>query len=323
MAATAAAAAPGGGPVGDALYGTKLVGSDRGWAVGAFGTILRTDDAGRTWAASPAHTTQHLYDVDFVDRSHGWIVGRSGIILHTADGGQTWRRQDGGAGKHLFGVDFADDNCGVAVGDWGVIVVTRDGGRTWEDRSLGSDIILNDVSMLDCVRGWTVGERGTVLATSDGGRSWAALPTGVDKTLFGVHLADDRGWVVGIDGLILHSADGGTTWQVQNGSTDVRAPEQVGFAAAHDTPSLYAIDIADQFGIAVGEAGAVFLSTDAGRSWTRQVASDAGRVRWYRAVSLASGGGGVIVGADGQRSRIAGGRIHGAEGGGRAAQTVR
>jgi len=62
---------------------------DHGWAVGRFGTVIRTLDAGSTWSfqANPATTT--LFDVDFADTLHGIACGQN-IILYTTDGGQTW-----------------------------------------------------------------------------------------------------------------------------------------------------------------------------------------------------------------------------------------
>ena len=152
---------------------------------------------------------------------------------------------------------------------------------------------------------------GHLLVTEDGGVTWAEQPMGLDKTLFGLYFADgQRGWAVGIDALILHTDDGGGTWQVQNGSTEIRELEQVGFAQAYDNPSLYSIAVVDQNGFAVGEIGAVFLSTDGGRTWTRRETGKGQKEGvWFRAVSVVSGTHGAIVGAKGQRLMINDGQV--------------
>jgi photosystem II stability/assembly factor-like uncharacterized protein len=64
---------------------------DHGWAVGRFGSVIRTLDAGATWSfqSNPATTT--LFDVDFSDTLHGIACGQN-IILYTNDGGQTWNQ---------------------------------------------------------------------------------------------------------------------------------------------------------------------------------------------------------------------------------------
>lgn len=312
------------GPLRDHLYATKFIDPLQGWAVGAFGAILRSRDGGRTWQPQSGQTTEPLYDVDFVDSLAGWAVGRSGLIVHTGDGGETWRRQDSGVDKHLFGVDFVDARTGVAIGDWGVVLTTSDGGRTWEDQSLAEDIILNDVAMVDAARGWSVGERGTVLVTGDGGRTWTTQSSGLDKTLFGVHFVDAlRGWIVGIDGLILRTEDGGHTWQHVHGSREPRDLEQVGFSMAYDTPSLYAVQVVGDVGIAAGELGAVFVSADGGRTWTRQPHLGSAEPRWYRGVSIVPGTHGAIVGANGRLRRVSMGRIEAPEEGHRAAEAHR
>jgi photosystem II stability/assembly factor-like uncharacterized protein len=311
-------------PLKDNLYGTKFIDAQRGWVVGAFGSIARTTDGGQTWQSQVSRTTQQLYDVDFTDAKNGWIVGRSGLILHTTDGGTTWEPQNSGVDKHLFSVNFVDAQYGVAVGDWGAIVVTRDGGQHWENHSLDDDVVLYDVAMVDRTRGWIAGEVGTVLTTADGGQTWTKQPTGIDKTLFGIYFADaERGWVVGIDALILHTTDGGQTWQVQHGSTEIRALEQVGIAQAYDNPSLYAVSVVGTMGVAVGEIGAIYLSNDGGQTWTRH---ESGRTasgpKWFRAVSLVPGTHGAIVGAEGARVLVVEGGLEPQNGGARAAEAV-
>lgn len=294
----------------DNLYGAKFIDAKQGWVVGAFGVIARTNDGGATWQMQPTKTTQQLYDVDFVDPQNGWAVGRQGLILHTSNGGSTWEPQTSGTEQHLFSVDFVDNQTGVAVGDFGAIVVTKDGGQHWENRALQEDVILYDVIMVDQSRGWIAGEIGTVLTTADGGATWTKQDTGISKTLFGVYFPDPQnGWVVGIDALILHTTDGGQTWQVQNGSTEIRELEQVGFGQAYENPSLYGVSVVGNTGVAAGEIGAIYLSSDGGNTWVRQKSDKESGPKWFRAVSMAPGATGTIVGADGARVRVVDGRL--------------
>jgi photosystem II stability/assembly factor-like uncharacterized protein len=304
------AAARGGVRITDNLFGTHFVDPDNGWAVGAFGTIYRTRDGGGSWRPQASHTTEPLFSVDFADADHGWIAGRSGLILHTSDGGDTWRAQHSGSARHLFAVKALDPQRAWAIGDWGAILATHDGGATWQDRSLKRDVILNGETWPDAAHGWIVGEAGTILATSDGGQTWSAQVSPVEKTLFGVYFADLRqGWAVGLDGILLHTTDGGRSWQVQQGSTAVGTLEQVGFQEALGHPSLYAVMVVGQYGYAVGDIGAVLASTDGGHTWHRKDAPVEWRLRWIRAVSLADGARGALVGANGLAVRIAGDQV--------------
>jgi photosystem II stability/assembly factor-like uncharacterized protein len=296
--------------ISDNLYGAAFVNDHDGWVVGTFGVIYRTRDGGKSWHSQVSHTLEPLFSVDFVDTEHGWVVGRSGLVLHTDDGGDTWKAQDSHTKKHLFRVDFVDPDVGCAAGDWGIIVATKDGGKTWEPRPLPRDVILNGLSMVDREHGWIVGEAGTILKTEDGCATWSEQHSGVDKSLFGVYFADrQRGWAVGIDALILHTDDGGATWQLQNGSPRTAGLEQVGFAEAFDHPSLYAVQVVGDRGFAAGEIGAIFDSSDGGKTWSRQKVPQNWAVSWLRDLSLGPGSDGAIVGAGGRRILVTDGRV--------------
>ena len=112
---------------------------------------------------------------------------------------------------------------------------------------------------------------------------------------------------------------------MQNGTTEMRALEQVGFGQAYDNPSLYC-DRGRRRRRASpsGEIGAIYLSTDGGQTWTRQDSSDKASGRSGSArVSLVPGSDGAIVGADGARVRIVDGqRRSSRDGGTRAAEAV-
>ncbi len=308
---SAVTATPHGGfHVTDNLYGTAFVDANDGWAVGAFGTIVRTHDGGNSWRPEVSHTTEQLFSVGFADLQHGWVSGRSGLILHTNDGGDNWQAQNSGTDRHLFQVAAIDSRRAWAVGDWGTILSTSDGGATWANRSLDRDVILNAESWPDAEHGWIVGEAGAILVTADGGQTWNDQQSGVEKTLFAVCFPDLRqGWAVGLDGLILHTADGGQTWQVQQGSTEVGALEQVGFQEALGNPSLYGVVVTGNYGYAVGDIGTVLGSEDGGLTWHRKEMPVEWRLRWIRAVALVSGTHGALVGANGLAIRIVGNEV--------------
>jgi hypothetical protein len=212
------------------------------------------------------------------------------------------------------------------VGDWGAISVTRDGGATWEDRSLGvinvnteetaggrttqtitDDIIFYDVDFPDREHGYIAGEFGTVLATRDGGITWETRDVGTEKTLFGIGFeTPDRGWVVGIDGLIIRTTDGGKTWQVQHGRSSTEDIEDLGFLATLENPSLYDVQVVGRQGVVIGDTGKILTSTDGGETWQSHAVAEKERLVWMRALSLAPGTGGFIVGANGFSAQLSG-----------------
>lgn len=295
----------------DHLYSVSAPAPQRGWAAGAFGTILATEDGGNTWNAQTSNTEEHLFGIDFADTQTGWAVGRTGVILHTRDGGTIWQIQASPLeDRHLFDVCAIGPKHAVAIGDWGAVLTTDDAGTTWTDRSFSRDVILNGQHWLDPLRGWIVGEGGIILATVDAGRSWAEQPSGVFKTLFGVSFTNERdGWVSGLDGLILRTRDGGQSWTALRGATDLGSFDDSGFADAFGNPTLFDISVQGTHGVAVGDLGGLFVSRDSGETWTREELAGEAGLQWIRSVDLSAAGNGYLVGAKGMRARVAGDRI--------------
>lgn len=299
----------GDGAIRDSVYALDTSAAGDVWAVGAFGSIHRSSDGGKSWNEQPSGTTQNLFGIDMLDASAGWIVGRSGTILKTTDGGEHWVAQPSGSERHLFDVVALDAQRVVAIGDWGTILTTDDGGAHWQDHTLPRDVILNAQSWVDRDHGWIVGEGGAIVRTSDGGKTWEEIDGGIFKTLYGVHFNDERqGWACGLDGLIVGSSDGGRTWATLHGEADLGGLEQVGARAGANNPHLYAIDVDGQQGLAVGDNSSVFSSSDGGRTWSVVNVPAAADLRWLRTVKIANrglgyaaGGNGLIVAIDGSK----------------------
>ena len=314
----------------DNLYGVRALSPTEAWAVGNFGAISHTTDAGKTWQAVNSGTQEPLFGIDFADPQHAWAVGKSALVIHTDDAGKTWtpQRTPLSIEKHLFKVKAIDARTAWAVGDWGAIIATKDGGATWEDRSLGvtpvkteelpgrtsttvtDDIILYDVSFPDPQHGFIAGEFGTLLVTSDGGATWTRRTAPTEKTLFGVYFTTpERGWVVGIDGLVLRTDDAGHTWEVQHGHPETTGVEDISFLDALKNPGMYAVRVEGDHGVVVGDVGMVLTSSDGGKTWTRRELPDEDRLVWIRDVSLAPGAGGFTVGAAGFDARVDGAEV--------------
>jgi photosystem II stability/assembly factor-like uncharacterized protein len=309
--ASAAPAPDGLAGLAENLYGVAMLGDGRHvWAVGAFGSIFHSTDAGRTWVAQASSLQEPLFDVAFASRDHGIVVGKSGVILHTADGGKSWARANGVASKHLFDIAMVDERRAWAVGDWGVLLHTNDGGRTWVDHSIGDDVVLSGVSFADPEHGWVVGEFGTVLSTTDGGGTWDRQTSGTEKTLFGVAFTTPRnGWIVGMDGLVLRTADGGARWTVQRGTAVAGSLDTLGFVELVRNPALYDVAMAGVTGCIAGDTGTVLTTRDGGATWASRSLPEDVRPLWLRAASVTTAHGAILVGAKGLVVSVVGGDV--------------
>ncbi|HTF35804.1 MAG TPA: YCF48-related protein [Myxococcota bacterium] len=187
----------------DDLFSVAVVNDQMIIAVGYYGAIYRSRDAGATWEKRDSGTLKSLYGVSMADEKRGWAVGQGGLILRTQDGGDTWQIQPNlkeTEGSQLFSVEALDANTAWAVGEWGSRIFTDDGGKTWQDFSLlitethpqfvwlppvdqdrvrhgekvYEDVSLNDVNCLPpkSTHCWIAGEFGYTFYSDTSGLKW-------------------------------------------------------------------------------------------------------------------------------------------------------
>jgi len=108
-------------------------------AVGAFGTVLRSTDAGVSWrSVAPAWKTYvedgvepHIYVANVTEDGVLTICGEFGLILRSANGGERWDLAHK-ADASIFALHIRSDGIGYAVGQSGTILQTADRGATWK-----------------------------------------------------------------------------------------------------------------------------------------------------------------------------------------------
>lgn len=229
-----------------AQAGARLV------AVGDFGTILLSDDEGRSWRqAQSVPTRVTLTALQFVDERHGWAVGHGGIVLATDDAGEHWKlRYDAGNDAVLFSVRFEDPLRGLVVGAFGLALRTDDGGATWNPIEIGDgDAHLYQIFE---ARGttWIAAEMGSVFRSADG-EHFEAVEIPYSGSLWGGMATPDGSLLLwGMSGTLLRSVDDGATWSQTTTDTD--------------NPITAACQLPDGRLVLVGLGGAVLTSGDGG-----------------------------------------------------------
>jgi len=260
-----------------ARAGSRLV------AAGDFGTVLLSDDDGRSWRqAVEVPTRVTLTALHFPDASRGWAVGHGGIVLATEDGGERWRvahRAD--PDTVLFSVRFSDPMRGLAVGAFGAALATDDGGRTWQAFTVG-DGEFSDRHLFQLFgdahgRTWIAAESGVVYR-SDDGRAFTAITLPYQGSLWGgMTLPDGTILVWGMGGHVLRSTDSGASWQEIDSGTD--------------NPLTAGLALADGRIVLAGLGGSVLVSDDRGRSFRAEVRPD----RLAYTALLEAGGGPLLM----------------------------
>jgi photosystem II stability/assembly factor-like uncharacterized protein len=176
--------------------GLAPVSRDVAWVSGTDGTVLRTDDSGRTWDdVSPAGDTTALQfrDIEAFDAHRAVIlsIGNAGDsrIYRTSDGGHTWHLGFMNDDPNAFYdcMSFWDDRHGLAMSDpvdgKFRVLSTRNGGRSWS--------VLDPSGMPPALDGeFGFAASGTCLVTAGSKDAWIATGGGAQSRVLRTH---DRG----------------------------------------------------------------------------------------------------------------------------------
>lgn len=235
-------------PQGNDLRAVELFGT-RGYAAGSFGTVLRTDDAGATWAGLPSGTTTDLTDLQVLD-ADTLIAGGGCALRRSDDGGRSFKRlpftaSDLRCSASVSSFHFPAEATGYLLLGDGTVLQTPDGGNSFAQRTAvpgtaatgsGSDtptdlFFTGPQTGIAVTSGPQAG--GRIFRTTDGAGSWT-LVSSQGNGLNGVHFPTPAtGYAVGNANAMLETADGGATWAAKplagapagNALTDIRCAD--------------------------------------------------------------------------------------------------
>ncbi|MEA2458146.1 MAG: hypothetical protein QOC95_1118, partial [Thermoleophilaceae bacterium] len=224
-------------PQGNTLRAVDFAGS-RGYAAGDFGTLLRTDDGGRSWTGIPTGITADLARIRAVNQDTV-VIGSGCVLRRSDDGGTTFKRlpftsSETGCPAAISSLYFATPQTGYLLLSDGTVVQTANGGSSFSGRqavpgteatrpanppATPTDILFTDVDTGFAITKGPGG--GDVYKTDDGGNTWFPKAH-VGQGLNGLYFPDPGvGYAVGNANTVLKTTDGGETWNPQSVQPDV------------------------------------------------------------------------------------------------------
>lgn len=192
--------------------------NSKGWIVGAKGTILQTENNGKTWQLS-RWGNFNFNAIHMISPVKGFIVSDSGIILKTENSGKNWQVIDTGDNSSNYISIAFNQNTGIITGTKGKILFSGDYGATWTARTINeakqkrkvSD--LNTVFFSDKNEVWIAGNDGLILKSNDKGATWSQSNFKEYNFHSMVFLNSNEGYIAGENGTVIRTINGGETWR--------------------------------------------------------------------------------------------------------------
>ena len=227
--------------------------------------------AGAQWTLAASGTTAEFRGLSVVGDRVVWASGARGTVARSEDGGVTWRTDSVPGATHLdfrsiAGVDAQTAfiaSAGEAEKGLAAIYATRDAGRSWQ-RVYSTDrkgVFFDAIAFRDARHGIALSDPVDsaffLLETRDGGRTWArmshegmprVLPGEAAFAASGSSLIVEPNWLIRIAtggggrSRLMTARQWGRTWRV----------DDVPVHAAGGAAGIFAIDVVDTIGIAVG-----------------------------------------------------------------------
>src|SRR3954449_2908345 len=212
-------------PQGDTLSAIDFQGQ-RGYAVGEFGTMLRTDDGGASWSGVSTGLGEDLDLVRMISPDSVVIAGGC-PVRRSDDGGKTFRRlpwtaNDARCTAGVASLAFPSATVGYLLLGNGNVLRSSDSGKTWSRRtavpgtpatSAASRISPSDIQFTSTDTGFASTTGGDVYYTTDSGSTWTPVlqePFSIRDLEFPTATV---GYAVGAAPVALKTTDGGATWR--------------------------------------------------------------------------------------------------------------
>jgi hypothetical protein len=231
-----------------------------------------------------------LHAIWFEDANYGWAAGTRGAVARTLDGGETWTLVSGADGPNLrisdlkvkfIAILFDNEGDGWFLSPEGLFFTTDDGGRhagLVPDSPRNRSAFLQSAFLFDVNEAWGLGLDKALYRSADKGLTWTKQETQETSPIITI---GSGGWI--------RDSEGRAAKMYMGANRPAANP-----VVPSKTNSVLFSD--DRIAWAVGDAGSISITSDAGQTWRtltaglsddiKQLLETAGRHRvfpapWY------------------------------------------
>ncbi len=160
------------------FFDVTMDSAGRGFVVGAFNLMFRTDDGGEHWRYwSPRVKNRfglHLYDIARLGDDF-YLAGEQGLLLRSQDDGEHFDSLESPYEGSWFGLLATSNGSLLAYGLRGNAFLSLDRGETWQSSNTGSQVSFVAARELSDGRIVLANQAGQLFASNDQGKSFKPL----------------------------------------------------------------------------------------------------------------------------------------------------
>ncbi len=242
------------------LFNGIVMAGKRLISVGQYGTILYSDDKGKTWISATVPVSADLVAVHFPTPQKGWAVGHDGVVLHSTDAGATWVKQLDFRNVGELITKFYKEHKPMNVsGPANLDQFNADMSAFGLPMDVSPIKEFLDVYFENEKAGFLVGTFGIIFRTTDGGKTWEPWLDHVSDPLQHPHMYSVRS----IDGDIYITGERGLLMRLDRKTSTfrpIKTPYEGTFFGIAGKGGAMA---------AYGMRGNVYRSTNKGASWKK------------------------------------------------------
>lgn len=165
-------------PTNNNLNNMVFLDNDRGVAIGARGTVLKTRDGGENWDLIAPFTCMDLNALAYMGDDKLLLCGDQGLILTTDFSFSRADTFHAGDAYNLNTIHFLNAKKGFCAGTSGIFLTTEDAGNSWSSVIINADFTFTELEFPDDSTGYLAGINtnnltnlsGVLLKSSDAGR---------------------------------------------------------------------------------------------------------------------------------------------------------